>query len=408
MPRVTHDVCRTAPAPPCETNTTINDQDTFSRDLELTDDIVIDADNADSVDHDSNTDSTIYQPRILPIADISAMQFHIAQDALFAHITHASHSALCDKIAGMIYGAAIGECLGLQVTGCTFDLLRETSRAVHTLTDVPVRGVDSYSWHNNTDQLLLVLLHVTRNGVFDAAQFNERFTDWVKNGSDALVQATQEYCSDATRGAAKNITDNNAIVRALPAAFLPQFTTVSLQCVSATHASTVAAYTAWASGYICRVLIRGEIPNVRFVVEQHKKYLCSKKFMAVYARVFLCEEQSDESPDEMLDRLLLDLTLDDQHGAKNVLKTLGCAIYALRALQQVERHATYMTHDSVFKEILINIVEQGGDCHTNACIAGAVLGSWLGYKKIPADWIYQLKHHAWLSEQIVQFLQRFN
>lgn len=33
------------------------------------------------------------------------------------------------------------------------------------------------------------------------------------------------------------------------------------------------------------------------------------------------------------------------------------------------------------------IIEQGGDTDTNACIAGGLIGSIIGFKKLPADYV---------------------
>jgi ADP-ribosylglycohydrolase len=40
-----------------------------------------------------------------------------------------------------------------------------------------------------------------------------------------------------------------------------------------------------------------------------------------------------------------------------------------------------------FESSILNILKRGGDTDTNACIAGALLGSIYGKKSMPADWI---------------------
>jgi ADP-ribosylglycohydrolase len=46
-----------------------------------------------------------------------------------------------------------------------------------------------------------------------------------------------------------------------------------------------------------------------------------------------------------------------------------------------------------FEESLINIIKRGGDTDTNACIAGALLGSYYGLNKIPKEWINNIKNY---------------
>jgi len=46
-----------------------------------------------------------------------------------------------------------------------------------------------------------------------------------------------------------------------------------------------------------------------------------------------------------------------------------------------------------FEDSLINIIKRGGDTDTNACIAGALLGSYYGISKIPKKWINTIKNY---------------
>ena len=77
-------------------------------------------------------------------------------------------------------------------------------------------------------------------------------------------------------------------------------------------------------------------------------------------------------------RLLEDFELDDEQTMGYTLKTMGCAIWCL-------------SHVNSFKEGLLKIVNAGGDADTNAAVTCAVLGAKYGKKGIPEYYIQNLK-----------------
>jgi ADP-ribosylglycohydrolase len=45
-----------------------------------------------------------------------------------------------------------------------------------------------------------------------------------------------------------------------------------------------------------------------------------------------------------------------------------------------------------------NIAHEGGDTVINCQIAGTILGSYLGHKKLPSEWISKLEHQELANE----------
>jgi hypothetical protein len=41
----------------------------------------------------------------------------------------------------------------------------------------------------------------------------------------------------------------------------------------------------------------------------------------------------------------------------------------------------------VFKDLIAEVIKKGGDTDTNACIAGGLIGSILGFKNLPKDYL---------------------
>ncbi|KAI8144071.1 ADP-ribosylation/Crystallin J1 [Fennellomyces sp. T-0311] len=70
------------------------------------------------------------------------------------------------------------------------------------------------------------------------------------------------------------------------------------------------------------------------------------------------------------------------------------------------RQIPYQTEDetsSAFKKILMDVIMQGGDAGTNAAVAGALLGVRVGYGRLPSDWVIGLKRWEWLEDRVDEF-----
>ncbi|KAI9322768.1 ADP-ribosylation/Crystallin J1 [Dichotomocladium elegans] len=90
----------------------------------------------------------------------------------------------------------------------------------------------------------------------------------------------------------------------------------------------------------------------------------------------------------------LHLDYDDDH---RTFKSLGVGIYAF------SRQIHLGDETESFKDILMDIVMQGGDAGTNAAISGALLGVRLGYNHLPSEWVIGLKRWEWLEDRLEEF-----
>lgn len=94
-------------------------------------------------------------------------------------------------------------------------------------------------------------------------------------------------------------------------------------------------------------------------------------------------------------KTLTELQLDDSQKMGYVYKCLGTAILCLRLAIRAPK--TSMT---TFESIITDLVLEGGDADTNACSAGALLGAWFGYSKLPHHWREGLMYRDWLVEKV--------
>jgi len=58
-----------------------------------------------------------------------------------------------------------------------------------------------------------------------------------------------------------------------------------------------------------------------------------------------------------------------------------------------------------FKETLHSLIREAGDADTNGAVCGALVGTKLGYDKLPQDWLQALPNKKWLDLKVAKFLQ---
>jgi ADP-ribosylglycohydrolase len=135
------------------------------------------------------------------------------------------------------------------------------------------------------------------------------------------------------------------------------------------------------------------------------------------------DRKSGEGSDELQDQSefsrytsahdFLALQLDDAMSMGYVYKCLGAAVFALRkAMRLTKSGASFARGDSassqeqqcqeghtgsvVFEEIITELTMLGGDADTNCCVAGALIGAWIGFDGLPTHWVGGLAHRGWL------------
>ncbi|XP_033745094.1 ADP-ribosylarginine hydrolase Tri1-like isoform X2 [Pecten maximus] len=88
---------------------------------------------------------------------------------------------------------------------------------------------------------------------------------------------------------------------------------------------------------------------------------------------------------------LKDLKLDESQKIGYTYKSMGSAFWALKQTN--------------FREAITEIVMEGGDADSNACVAGAVLGCKYGVGSIPSCWTHKLLHKEWLEAIIDRYFR---
>ncbi len=324
---------------------------------------------------------------------------------------------VCSRAFGAFLGGALGDALGLQVEGADAPTIAE--RHPQGL-DYPYRGAfrghATGDWTDATDSAVLVARSMAAyfGGVTDdpGADFAKRLVRWHKSGfpelgdvagigaeSVVLRAMAQPGFADAPVDAARAIVgpkaDNGALIRATACAFTASPAEWAVAFGETTHADPRALAAASAYALLLNSLAQlpddADIPPGIIVAPM------------AFGRGLIKEPARK---DDFMARVtgtkaLAALELDGRDARSYAVRTLACAVWALRRLIRTpaaQRDAEF------FKAAVREVAAAGGDASANAAVAGAVLGAALGLERLPADWLAALPHREWLEQEVGKFL----
>ncbi|KAK5050905.1 hypothetical protein LTR84_003464 [Exophiala bonariae] len=360
-------------------------------------------------------------------------------------------TATHDKLLGCIFGGALGDCIGLYT-----EFLPKTSsekqypdRSFSLVEPVTPFATDTHrdkfelgSWTDDTDHaLLLILSYLHNKGQIIPVDFARRLKIWVRHGLLALDRlplgigrttstvvsypdfaenpesvALKTWMNSSRQGAA-----NGSLMRTHPLGImcipktLDQTFELAAQMSRTTHIDPRCTVSCCAVTGLVRGLLRGEV-----LVEADMDAVLDQAFLYVHGSDTLRNPGHDEpaaapisaeQSDALLDRheyekhikaaKYSDLELDDSQKMGYVYKCLGSAVLALRSTMRTAASdaGPRVTIINLFEETIIDLIMQGGDADTNGCVAGALLGAWSGYSRLPSHWVRGIQHQGWLVEK---------
>ena len=94
--------------------------------------------------------------------------------------------------------------------------------------------------------------------------------------------------------------------------------------------------------------------------------------------------------------------LNEMSCASNIYKALQCICYGLH----VVRTAVSVSKYPDFKKCIETVVAEGGDADANGAVTGSIIGAYLGYSRIPRDWVYAMPHHWSLNQFVAIYISR--
>nr|KAG5711364.1 hypothetical protein BaRGS_006061 [Batillaria attramentaria] len=372
---------------------------------------------------------------------------------------------LRDKILGLIYGAAIGDVVGLATRWmspdeCAFHYNAESLNFGDIVQDqyrVPWRQGD---WTSNFDIFMLVLDSLINwAGVVDELDFAKRLSAWSERGfpelgdssgimiSSIIQQVVQEKgFTKEPHSVAELVlqrskaTENGGIPNDVERLKTPSMGTASVDSVATVigpvkvhEASSCSAFGA-DNGAVTRSVALGvpsfhdldevEENSVRICRATHAdpRCLASCVFVSVLVAVLLqgsdktetgvdtCQDVVERARDKALMYLTDSRHKEDFHSYLRIN-----SISQLQARQTGEMSHTFkpvgaavlaVQWKNSFREFMMQLAMEGGDSNSNCCVGGAILGLRTGYTRLPQEWIQGLrpKQVTWLNLKINHLL----
>ncbi|KAL8559164.1 hypothetical protein ACOMHN_048411 [Nucella lapillus] len=398
----------------------------------------------------TNTPSRIKTPLLPPLGSSSFDAFELR-----------------DRIVGLIYGAAIGDIVGLSTRWMTPDEclfhyggdmldLNDIVRDQHRM---PWRQGD---WTSNFDIFMLVLESlITWAGVVDELDFAKHLSSWSKHGFPELgdssgiitsstisqVVADTSFTSDPhgvaaavlhrstamTNGLAGGRSDADGQEKLTPA--VPSAASLESMCntmgpVRVEEASSCSQFGA-DSGAVIRSAVLG-IPSfhdldevqensVRICRATHADPRCVASCVFVSLLVAsLLQGSPQEDADwssvmERAEQRALTFVSEPLHREQFIKHLHIHSFSQLNAREQGEMSHTFKPMaaavlachwQGTFGDFLTQLSGEGGDSHSLGCVGGAVMGLRTGYKRLAPTWVQGLpaKQRTWLNLRVNQLL----
>lgn len=339
----------------------------------------------------------------------------IDSSLLFQYLEKNRYIQMFDKIAGIIYGCALGDCVGILLEGMQFIDFQNLQKP--PATGIPTqdfRNIHKGDWSDDTDQMILLMEILTEKKLsLTVKAVAEKFYKWNKHGFEELgdpngvgidqytrhVLQTQGYeetpfevVSDIHSQRNYSTPINSCLPRSGIVAFHSSWMRYTLFHCIATHVDARCVYSTWMLAAICRCLMKGIIPTDKYLFDAADGFIKTtalKKEFDHYKKIFT-------GPTQLF---LSSLQLGEETDMRHVYKTLGAGYYMLRLI----REATELKSTLSFKKVILDIVNQCGDTDTNAAVAGQIYGAYYGYSALPVEWLNKLINKPWLDKKIIKF-----
>jgi ADP-ribosylglycohydrolase len=360
---------------------------------------------------------------------------------------------VADSIKGIIFGAAVGDAAGLATEFLSksqidsyFSNDFKFCPGCEVYPDVHRVSFTAGDWTDDTDQLVLALISLLEGGGYlDSKTFARLLNDWREKGFPGLgdtggcglgkstksVITHEQFLTNPTQAArdiwersGRKLAPNGALMRTSITA-IPYYWDISivkentLQLCTTTHTDPRCQASCV---YLCLIISRllqywsatttahqQSVPWFELLSILHTSYEEAEQILLTtsYAfEIFTTEntEAIEESKKEFRDYAHVDilqgktieqLQLDDGPTIGYTYKCLSVAIVALVQVAKLGRS---------FEDIMQLIIREGGDADTNAAVAGALVGAYLGITKIPTTWTGALPYEVWLDAWIQKIL----
>ncbi|KAI9328207.1 ADP-ribosylation/Crystallin J1 [Zopfochytrium polystomum] len=350
--------------------------------------------------------------------------------------TTLTRAQLADKIKGLLYGAALGDAIGLST-----EFLSKQAAATHYRHGPILFGQSPgypfvYDRHrrawavgdftDDTDQqLVLAASLLATAGTLDTSDFARRLRSWAEHGIPeaqkppygigatvgrvlshnrylaAPVQAAFEVWATVGRC---NLAANGAVMRTAVAG-VPFFWDEqkvlhnALAAARVTHADPRCLVSCAVVSLLVARMLQGYPPVLDFyaaagdgTLDPHPRNL---DLATQTDRALLRAHMPPAATD------LASLSLADGRAIGYTYKCLGAAVHCfLRNLDGGQGEGGGEDLTPLFKRVVTELALEAGDADTNAAVAGALLGCRVGFAELPRDWVDALRGKELLDRAV--------
>lgn len=319
----------------------------------------------------------------------------------------------CDKIAGMIFGHALGDAVGLVTE------FKENITGVEYPYTESIRGVTPCDWTDDTDLLILTIGSLMENNMkFIKMDIGQRFVYWVTHGlkytgdktpktpnnTFKFIVTQKDYLTDPQATARRvceqskgSLCSNSPITRIAIAGTTPDAVNMAKELCTMTHSDPRCVATCIFYCCVLNSLLYAtiDLDTIDHIVETAGREACE----------VLSEEQKGEFINTIKDGMRLPVRafcLGEMARASNIYKSLSCIMYAIHIIKVALKHGKVPS----FKKCIYDVVSYGGDADANGIMVGSILGIFLGYSGLPQDWVKALPNGGQLNQFIAVYTSR--
>ncbi|OAG06059.1 ADP-ribosylglycohydrolase [Paraphaeosphaeria sporulosa] len=357
-------------------------------------------------------------------------------------------ASVIDKIYGCIVGSALGDTIGLYTeflpkNACETIYKSRKFSLVEPVTEIHADThrlrFTTCSWTDDTDQALLILLsylhHPSKPLTHLPQDFAARLQIWLSHGLLALsrppagigrlvgsVVTSPSYLASPVAAATaawersgRNAAPNGSLMRTHPLGVIgvglseEETWDVAAAVSRTTHADPRCSVACLIVVGLIRGLLRGEVTR-----EAHIDALVERAYAHFLSNPSLAEAATPEPPIHFSKHELtshtsapsLDaLSLDSPREMGYVYKALGAGILSLRMCMRARIPSRLPPH-TLFEDTMTDLIMHGGDADTNAAVAGALVGAYLGHTSLPPHWREGLVDGPWLEGKVARLCAR--
>lgn len=267
-----------------------------------------------------------------------------------------SRSSRSEQLRSIVYGAAIGDALGVP-----YEFRDRDTFECKGMTDGGAHQVPKGTFSDDTSLMLATCDSIRARRSIDIRDMHKRFCNWLYSGKYAVdgcvfdVGSTVATALDKGSGCTHESSNGNGSLMRIAPLAPTGATDLEIEKVSAiTHAHPISSEACVSFVHILRDVFEGTALEKSI------------------------PENIPEDPCFAPMENIASATRDDIQSNGYVVNTLCAALWCA-------------LNTSSYAECVLAAVNMGRDADTTACVAGALAGAIYGYDSIPESWIQQLR-----------------